>query len=274
VSVTLAARREKDAMTAVRGARASRAAPSIADALVTAEIVILAVPDRAIAAASSALVPLRRSWRGVVVLHGAGALGPEPLAPLRAAGAATGVLHPMAVLGEGGAAALRGAFARIEGSAKARSAARGLCAFAGLVPLKGARLGSIKGRAAYHAAASLASNDVVALLAMAQRLLVELGVPGRAASAALTALAAGAIAQVRKAGLTGALTGPVVRNDRTTLAAQLHLLGSADPEAERAHRALSLRLLELAVAAGRLDPDSSRALRAMLVRGRRTSRRV
>ena len=273
-SVTLAARRGAAAALAVRDARRVRAAASIADALTDAEVVILAVPDRAITTAASALVPLRRSWRGVVALHAAGALGPAPLAPLRAAGAATGVLHPLAVLGEGGADALRGAFARIEGSAKARSAARRLCALTGLVPLKGARLSSTGGRAAYHAAASLASNDVVALLAIAHGLLVDLGVPRRDASAALTALAAGAIAQVRDAGLVGALTGPVARNDRKTLAAQLRLLASADRVAERAHRALSLRLLELAVAAGRLDPEASRGLRALLARGRGHPRRV
>jgi predicted short-subunit dehydrogenase-like oxidoreductase (DUF2520 family) len=266
--VALGARRRGAAVLAVRGVRGARAARDLADAVADAEVVILAVPDRALAQVSRSLVPLRPSWRGVVVVHAAGALGTEPLAPLRAAGASIGVLHPLAVAGASGAQALRGAYARIEGTPKARAAARSLCALAGLIPLRGKGLCSRSGRAIYHAGASLAANDVVALLTSALGLFVGLGVPRRDAVAALTVLADGAIAQFRAAGPSGALTGPVARNDRVTLAAQLTALASADPAAAAAHRALSLRLVDLAVASGRLDRSASRGLRTLLTRGR------
>jgi len=265
--VTVASRRAAAATAAVRGVRGARAVRRIEDAVASAEIVILAIPDQAIARAARALVPMRASWRGVVALHAAGAYGPELLEPLRAAGAATGVLHPLAVLGARGVDSLAGASARIEGSARARAAARRLCALAGLVPLRGARLNSTTGRRSYHAAASLASNDVVALLAAASDLLVRQGVSRRAALFALIALAKSSIAQVREAGLTGALTGPVVRNDARTVQGQLRALAAFDPAAAVAHRALSLKLLELATANGRMDPAASLKLRALLVRG-------
>jgi predicted short-subunit dehydrogenase-like oxidoreductase (DUF2520 family) len=245
----------------------------IDDAVALASIVVLAVPDRSIPVLARQLVPMRPSWRGVVVLHAAGAYGPELLAPLGRLGASTGVLHPLAVLGARGSAALAGAYARVEGQAKAKAAARGLCALVGLTPLRGAGLQSPGGRSGYHAAASLASNDVVALLAAGQGLLVRRGVPAAVALRALIALAEGALKQAQEAGLAGALTGPVARNDGATLMAQLRLLAKNDPAAADAHRALSERLIALALVSGRLDDTAARGLRALL-RGRRRSATV
>ena len=265
--VTVASRRPASAAAVARGARGVASARRIEDAIAGAAIVVLAVPDRAIAPLARSLVPLRASWRGVVALHGAGAYGPELLAPLRAHGAATGVLHPLAVLGAGAGSKLSGSYARMEGQPTAQTAARRLSALVGLVPLRGSGLRSPQGRSSYHAAASLVSNDLIALLASASGLLVRRGVSGREALIALTTLAERALRQVRRAGLLGALTGPVARNDAETLAAQLRALSREDPAAAAAHRALSSRLIDLATAAGRADREGARALRRLLARG-------
>lgn len=267
-AVTIAARRPAAASALARAARGHVTTRRIEDAVANADIVLLAVPDRAIAPIAGVLVPMRRSWSGVVVLHAAGAYGPELLAPLREHGAATGVLHPLAVLGARGDADLRGAAARIEGSTKALTASRRLCRLVGLVPLPVSGRQTPQGRSSYHAAASLASNDFVALLAAAQGLLVRHGVPERAALRALLTLAEGALLTVRRRGLLGALTGPVARNDGTTLTAQLRALAFDDPQACDAHRALSLRLVDLAEAGGRLDGPAARSLRLLLARSR------
>jgi predicted short-subunit dehydrogenase-like oxidoreductase (DUF2520 family) len=269
-AVVVASRRPSAAAALARGLRGVRGARKIEDAIGDAAVVLLAVPDREIERVARALVPARPSWRGIVVLHAAGAYGPELLDALRARGAATGVMHPFAVLGAGGAAALSGAAARIEGSRRASTAARRLAALAGLVPFPHGRLRTPKGRRAYHAAASLASNDLIALLAAAVELLVRHGVSRRDALRALTTLAQGAVLQVRRAGLLGALTGPVARNDGTTIAAQLAALASDDAAAAEAHRALSLRLVDLAEAGGRLNRAEARALRVRLSRGPRS----
>jgi predicted short-subunit dehydrogenase-like oxidoreductase (DUF2520 family) len=265
--VTVAARRPAQARAMARGTRGVRSARRIEDAIADAAIVVLAVPDRAIEPLARSLAPLRASWRGVVALHAAGAYGPELLAPLRARGASTGVLHPLAVLGAGAGVPLAGSYARIEGEPPALAAARRLCALTGLLPLRGAGLASQQGRHRYHAAASLVSNDLIALLAAAQDLLVRRGVPRRDALDALATLAEGALAQAREKGLLGALTGPVARSDAATLSAQLRALSAADPAAAAAHRALSLRLLELQESAGRADRTSSSVLRRLLTRG-------
>jgi predicted short-subunit dehydrogenase-like oxidoreductase (DUF2520 family) len=270
--VTIASRRPAQARAAARSARGVRSARRIEDAIAEAAIVVLAVPDRSIEPLARSLVALRASWRGVVALHAAGAYGAELLAPLHARGAATGVLHPLAVLGTG-RVPLAGSYARLEGQPAAVAAARRLCALTGLVPLRGSGLASRRGRSVYHAAASLVSNDLIALLAAAQDLLVRHGVPRRDALDALTTLAEGALAQVRETGLAGALTGPVARNDGATLLAQLRALDATDPTAAAAHRALSLRLVELAASAGRADRTSASALRRLL-RGRGRRRTV
>ena len=272
--VTVASRRPAKAAALARGARGVSSTPTIEDAIAGAAIVVLAVPDRAIAQLASALAPMRASWRGVVALHAAGAYGPDLLAALGRRAASTGVLHPLAVLGAGRGAKLSGHFARIEGGKAARAAARRLCALAGLVPLRGSGLQSPQGRRSYHAAASLVSNDLIALLAAARDLLVRRGVAERVALRALVELASGALLQVKRAGLRSALTGPVARNDGATLAAQLHALLSEDPAAAAAHRALSLRLIDLAVASGRADRAGAQALRRLLARGPGRKRRV
>ena len=274
IDVTVAARRPAAAAAIARGARGVRAVASIEEAARDAGIVLLAVPDGAIASVARALAAARTSWRGVVVLHAAGAQGPGLLRALAARGAATGVLHPLAALGKAGDTVLEGSAARIEGAAAAVRAAKRLAAAAGLRPLRARSLASAEGRLAYHAAASLASNDVVALLASAERLLISRGVPAPRARAALATLAAGAVAQVRRFGPLGAMTGPAVRGDGPTLRSHLALLDAADPEAGAAHRALSLRLARLAGEAGRLDAAAVRTLRRDLARGRTRRRTV
>jgi len=247
--------------------RRAASARSFPATIAAADLVLLAVPDRAIAPVARAIAPMRSAWRGVVAFHAAGAFGPELLVALRRRGAATGVLHPLAVLGASHTVSLDGAFARIEGGTRALAAARRLCAASGLTPLRGAGLSGTRGRRRYHAAASLASNDVVALLAAAHDLLVRAGVRRREALAAVTELARRAVAAVKEAGPAEGLTGPVVRNDADTLVAQLALLEADDPEAALAHRALSLRLVALAVAGKRLDRAAARDLSALLARG-------
>lgn len=265
--VVVAARRPAQARAIARGVRGVRAA-GVDEAVAAADIVLLAVPDGAIAAVARELARHRASWRGVVVLHAAGAYGPAPLAPLAARGAAVGVLHPFAVLGRGSSRIAAGSMARIEGTPKARSAARRLASLAGLTVLAGRALSTPRGRKAYHAAASLASNDVIALLVAARDLLVGTGVSERNALRALSALAGGALAQAQAFGLEAAVTGPVARGDVGTVTAQLAALGATDEAAAEAHRALSLRLVTFARAIGRLDSAKAEALRSRLARGR------
>lgn len=228
----------------------------------------LAVSDGAVARVASELAAVPEGhWPRKIVLHHAGALGLEPLKTLARRGADTGLLHPLQVLGED---ALLGesmgtVHARIEGSPAARRTAERLCADLGLQPLRFARRLDADARAAYHAAASLMSNDLVALLASSAGLLQEAGLSRRAAVGALVALAQDALAQAADHGLRGALTGPVARGDEATLRSHLRRLRRHSARAAEVHRLLSRDLLELVEAgSGGLEPQLRRRLLRLL----------
>ena len=240
-----------------------------ADAARPARLVLLAVPDREIRAVSREIAEsLETGWKSRTVLHHAGSLGVEPLSPLAKLGAGVGVLHPLQCLGiaEVAASVLPGSGARIEGDRRGAAAARRLAKDLELVPLPippGLRPSD---RATYHTAASLVSNDLVALLSLAVDLMESIGVPRSEALAGLVPLARGTLAHTEAGGLDGALTGPVARGDVETAAAQLRSLARRSKSGAEAHRLLALRLLELAERAGSLDSAQRRELRQLLRR--------
>ncbi len=265
--VAVAARSLASARRAARVAPGAFATRDPSRAAAAARLVLLAVPDREIAAVASRLArDLSEGWRGRAVLHHAGALGTAPLRPLARRGAAVGVLHPLQVLGrpETASRLLPGSFARIEGDRKGGAAALRLAKDLGLEPLALRRRLSDRDRAAYHAAASAASNDVVALLSIGVELLVAAGARREPAIRALAALLRGAAAHAEAGGIGAALTGPVVRGDAATVATQVARLSRLRPEAAEAHRLLSLWLVRLARTEGLLQRGDAAALRRLL----------
>jgi predicted short-subunit dehydrogenase-like oxidoreductase (DUF2520 family) len=187
-------------------------------------------------------------------LHHAGALGPEALEALRAAGAGVGLLHPLQSLGvpELAAEVLPGSRARIEGDRRGRAAARRLARGLGLVVLPLDSM-SPRDRTAYHAAAAVASNDLLALMAIGAGLLESIGLGSRQALNALIPLARGTLRQLDRSGIGGPLTGPASRGDVATLRAHLDRLADGTPEEREIHRLLSLRLARLALELGETD---------------------
>jgi predicted short-subunit dehydrogenase-like oxidoreductase (DUF2520 family) len=243
----------------------ARAGTDPARTVEEADVVLLAVPDRRIEEAAAKLAR-GASVAGKIVLHHAGSLGIDPLRPLARRGAAVGVLHPFQVLSDAEAAAsvLPGSFARIEGDPRAVAAARRIAADLGLVPFRPRRSLGLRARAAYHAAASLVSNDLVALLSLAADALVREGFERSQVVAALVSLARGTLAHAERGGLDSALTGPVARGDVATVTAQLRSLRRLGRGAAEAHRLLGRELLALALEGGRISRKEAVALRRVL----------
>lgn len=179
---------------------------------------VIAVPDAAVrdVAAQLAAGPLPP---GLPVLHVSGALGVDVLAPLAARGCSVGTLHPLCAVADPveGAQRLRGAAFGVEGEGPARELAERIVRAAGGISLPV----HPDGKAVYHAAAVFASNFLVSLLSVAERLMERAGVPPEGVREALVQLAEGAVENVRDHGPAGALTGPVVRGDVETV--RLHL---------------------------------------------------
>jgi predicted short-subunit dehydrogenase-like oxidoreductase (DUF2520 family) len=261
--VAVASSRMADARRLARRTRA-RACASGVDVLARAECVLLAVPDRTVAPLARALAAsARQPLDGRTVLHHAGGLGSAALAPPARRGADVGVLHPFQTLGDPRivGALLPGSAARIEGSPRARALARRIARDLGLVTL--APRTTPRDLAAYHAAAALAANDLLGLLALAERILAGTGVGHKAAERAVVRLAHGAVAHAERHGLARALTGPVVRGDGPTVRAHLAAL-SAVPGAVALHRALSREILRLAYPGARARSAAARALGRVL----------
>jgi len=266
--VAVVGRRSSAARSVARTIPGASASTSPERSAPRAALILLAVPDREIAPVARRLAFTKGvDWSGKIVLHHAGSLGLDVLRPLERAGAAVGLLHPMQVLGRPDVAreVLAGSRARIEGCATATAAARRLAKDLGLVPLRFPRPLDQRGRLAYHAAASLASNDLVALMALAADVLETTGLDREEAIDALVRLAAGTLTQATSGGLGNSLTGPVVRGDADTVAEHLRELERGPGPHAQIHRLLSARLLALADDHGqRLPPAERRRLLRIL----------
>lgn len=175
------------------------------------DAVLRAVPDRAIADAAAAI----RSGR--LVGHCAGAWGLDLLAPHEAF-----ALHPlMTVTGAG--ASFAGAGAAVAGSTETALAyAHHLAERLGLTAFTIADAD----RAAYHAAASIASNYLVTLEDAAEAVLATTGVERRL----LVPLVREAVERWAADGGEVALTGPIARGDDEGVARQRGAIAERTPE--------------------------------------------
>ena len=97
----------------------------------------------------------------------------------------------------------------------------------------------------YHAAASILSNQVIAVLDTGYRLLEDCGFSREKAVAATAALVRQNIENVLSQGCVHALTGPIERGDVATVEKHLHCLNTEDAAL---YRILGTRLLTIAEA--------------------------
>ena len=177
-----------------------------------AGIVLLCVPDAAIADAARAVSP------GKLVGHCSGALTLAPLAPHEGFS-----IHPLMTVARNVAVSFAGAGCAVAGTTeRARRAARELATRLRMKPfeLKDAD------RDLYHAAASLASNYLVTLEGAAERLAAIVGVEREL----LLPLVRTAVENWGRLGARQALTGPIVRGDFATTERQQAALAHRVPE--------------------------------------------
>ena len=177
-----------------------------------ADSVLLCVPDAEIAAAAAAITPRD----GLLVGHCSGATGLDVLAPHEAFG-----LHPLMTVTAEGASFIGAGCATAGSSERALARARELATTLGMRPVAV----SHEDRAAYHAAAAMASNYLVALECAAERLAATAGIT-RADLAPLVRASADNWAREGAA----ALTGPIARGDEATIAAHREAIAERTPD--------------------------------------------
>ena len=219
--------------------------------------VLLTVPDHAIREVAQKLTHFPFP-RGTPVLHTSGAVEVDALTLLADRGCSTGGLHPLVAVPNpvDGVRLLRNAWWGVEGEGPAFALASRVVASADGRTLRIPP----GGRALYHAAAVLASNYLLALLSVAEGVMVRGGIPAEQGREALANLAAGALTAVRDTGPLDALTGPVVRGDLETVRAHLARLSDGERDV---YCALGREAVGLARQRG-LDEGAAAALQTLL----------
>lgn len=236
--VLVATRRE--APTALVALDGVTAAPA-PEVVKRCDLVFLAVPDGAIESVAASL-----SWRTEqAIVHCSGARGLDALDAATTRGSVAGCLHPLQTFAGGltpqeATALFQGVTCGIEGVGALGERLEVLTRALGATPV---RLEGVD-RARYHAAAVLASNDVVALMAAAARTWASAGLPPEAAREALAPLMQTTARNVSALPLAQALTGPIARGDIETVARHLRALED-EPALGALYRALGAELLRL-----------------------------
>jgi predicted short-subunit dehydrogenase-like oxidoreductase (DUF2520 family) len=231
-----------------------------------ADLVLLAVPDDALASLVRGLVDAGGIRDGQIVVHTSGAHGLEVLTPAAAVGTVTLALHPaMTFTGHGGDLdrLADGISFGVTAQPEHRRIATRLVA-----DLGGAVEWIDEGhRPLYHAALAHGANHLVTLTNEALDRLRDAGVlhPERVLGPLLRAALDNALAHG-----DAALTGPVARGDAGTIARHLEVLRRVAPDSVPAYLTLARRTADRAIAAGRLRPLDAEPLLGVLAQRKST----
>jgi predicted short-subunit dehydrogenase-like oxidoreductase (DUF2520 family) len=205
--------------------------------LAGAAVVLLAVPDAQVTPVAERLAATGALGAAHVVLHLSGLLDRRALAPLASCGAALGSWHPLQTFRDD-EGTLQGVPAVVEGDPAARAAAHDLAVAVGMTPVL--EIGA-QAKPTYHAAAVFASNYLVVLAAIAERL-------GREAGLATSwrlflPLMRRTLEYLEHHDPAASLTGPIRRGDVGTVETHLQAL---EPDVARLYAALAAEALRLA----------------------------
>lgn len=205
-----------------------------------ADLFLITTPDDQIAGVAEELSNL--ILPKAVALHTSGALSAAVLAPLSEKGWHTGSIHPLISVSDTteGRAALEGAFWSVEGDTAALRVGKSI------VRDLGGQSFSIRSedKPLYHAAAVMASGNVVALFDVALEMLGQCGLTRKTARSILLPLIASTVHNLETKDPKQALTGTFARGDLETV--KRHLAALKDnKDALELYRLLGKRSLKL-----------------------------
>lgn len=216
--------------------------------LPAAQVWMLAVPDRDIAAVARQLAGQVAAWPACavppVVFHCAGASGAELLQPLADLGWRTASAHCILSFAQPAQACAQfpGTVCALEGEASACALLHS--AFTAI----GAQCFALRreDKLLYHAAAVFATNFVPVLQSVAEDAWAASGVPAALLAQLRATLLRNAVDNITALGPARALTGPAARGDTAHIARQSAVVHQWRPAAGQAYDALSALALQLA----------------------------
>ena len=232
----VSARSEASARRAARFIGAGHAYPGISRQALGARVILLTVPDDAIAGAAAELARVGgEELKGKTVLHTSGALDASVLARARGCGASVGSMHPLQTFSGVSVPPLEGKVFAIEGDEIATRVARQIARSLGAVPVSIAA----ERKPLYHAAGAFAAGLVLALEEAGVQTLMSANLNRREATRALLSLTRQVLEHYEKLGPRRAWTGPLSRGDYGVVAAHEQALRRFQPEFLEAYQSVS-----------------------------------
>ena len=229
-------RGEASARRAVRFIGAGKPHAGMTRQILASRVILIATPDDEIAVVAQELARIgAEELRGKVVLHTSGALDARVLDPAKACGAAVGSIHPLQSFSGVAVPSLEGRMFAVEGDSQAVSVARQIGRSLGGSPVK---IPSGK-KVLYHAAATMAAANVLAVEEAAAQLLISIGMRRSQATRALLTLTRQVLENMEHLGPRAAWTGPLSRGDFRVLEAHLAALQDSPEEFAQAHEVLN-----------------------------------
>lgn len=227
-----------------------------------AEVVFITTPDGAITGTCNAIAQNDGFSKGAVVLHCSGALPSTILSSAGNCGALTGSMHPLqsfasAKIDEN---PFLGIIISIEGENGAVSTAKEMATDLGAISFTI----RTEAKTLYHASAVVASNYLVTLLDLSFKLIGEAGITGTDAIKVLYPLIEGTLSNIKSAGVTKALTGPVERGDVDTVERHVKEIQSKMPDLLGLYKILGLHTIDIARAKETLSETSAERLKNIL----------
>lgn len=205
----------------------------LAAARLDAPIVWLCVPDREIAPWARQLTS-RTRWKGKIVFHSSGALSSAELDDLRKLGASVAAVHPFMTFVRKAEPSLDGVGFAVEGDPAAVKMAQTIVRDLGGDAFRIRR----ESKAAYHAFGGFVSPLFISLLATAEQVAHQAGIPAAAARKRMVPILRQSLENYEKFGAAAAFTGPIVRGDAGVVSKHLQSLKSM-PQARHVYVALA-----------------------------------
>ncbi len=195
-------------------------------------IIFIAVPDDAVEEIGLALAEINRLNSDAVVAHTSGVLSSDVLLPLKKKKILTCSFHPCFSFTENSKGNLENIPIALEGDSNGCSRLEKLARAIGAKPF----FISKHDKLLYHTGCTVASNYLVALMAVVQKILgrmeqskdIEIVLP----------MVHATLDNIEKAGVDHALTGPILRGDIKTIEKHLETLKELDPELASSYVAL------------------------------------
>ena len=207
------------------------------------DTLFITTPDNVIGSVWDCIIKNNMSVQNKIVCHFSGALSSDVFTDSQSTGAGVCSIHPMLAFSDKLTSYRIPAntFFALEGDETAVSALKSLFESLGNIVC---RIDKSK-KSLYHTAASVLSNELVAVLDMGYSLLEECGFSRNKAVKATQNLVLGNVNSVLENGCVNALTGPVERNDLQTVKKHVESLNGED---RQIYILLAKRLVKLAKA--------------------------